>query len=448
MRKPPSNLDRVPPHNLEAEMAVLGSILLDNEAGKGVVGLLKVDWFYSTPNQIVYQIMGHLLEDGKGVDLVILREELNRRNALDMVGGMAYLLNLVEAVPSAANIEHYAGIVCEKAALRNLITASREIQSDAYDGAAAAEVLARAQERVRALQTSGKTAAFRPLAEVFHALYRRVDEIKEKGEPPRITTGFPDLDDGLELRGGKYVIVAALPAIGKSSLLANIVRHAAREYGCACFPLEEPAEDFAAFIWGQAARVSPRLIGHHQIKDPGAQDRLAATVGPLADLRAWVDDSGAMTPQEIGRRVEALQREHDIRVVIVDYLQLIDLPGVEKEYDALSRISPALKRIARTQNVVMLVACHLNREVISEFQRPSFRRLKGSSQIEQDADAIIGLWRAGKEGAPEHMDIGGVQHQVIKGAILKQRGGPTYEFKLAFDPTTTTFRSIASEAKA
>lgn len=431
-------IDRLPPHNAEAEDAVLGSCLMDpSEAMDRARAILRPGDFYREANARVYAAMLAIAQRGQPPDFLLLSEELRHRGQLEDMGGLGYLSRLVESVPTPVHVEHYARLVQEAAQRRQLITATGKIAARAYDQQAEMDsVWAESWEMLSRLQQDATTSAIQAPDERAMMLLELVHQMGERGAAG-VSSGLPDLDRALHgMRAGDLIIIAARPSIGKSALLQGISRHVAATHGPVLFCSVEMSReqvvtrDAAAFMgmdWREfeAAATRRRCTEEHT-------QALSRARARMESLPIHVYYSPRMTTADIRARGQEMRAKHGLQLLAVDYLQLLKDRVGERGVNDNSRIayvSSQLKAIAGELGVPLLVASQLSREVERRTPPiPEMADLRDSGAIEQDADVIVGLYRADKyypEGADDHEGKGG---RVVKGKarleILKQRNGP------------------------
>ncbi len=435
--------DRLPPHSTEAEMCLLASMMLDKEVVGEVVQIVTGEAFYQADHQIIFDVITGLYEQNRPVDAVILREELGKRQVLEEVGGTAYLAQILSSVPSAAHGAHYASIVREKSLLRQLISASNEILRDAYAPHEQAEnVLDRAEKRIFEIAEKKVSGQVTAMEDVLHEVFEMIENRGQRG----IETGFFELDDMMNgLQNGEMVIVAARPSMGKTAFAMNIMEHisADNRLPCAVFSLEMSKQQLA-----QRMLCSRGQIDAHKLRKGLLQSHeyahLANVVGELAKAPMWVDDSAGLTVMELRAKARRLKLQHGIKCIMIDYMQLMDNPGVESRQQQISEISRGIKAVARELNVPVICLSQLNRASEGrDGHRPRMSDLRESGSIEQDADVIALLHR---EDYYRMSEPDFVPDNVAEVIIAKQRNGPTGTVKLTFMNKTTRFENYSGQA--
>jgi replicative DNA helicase len=435
--------DRLPPHSIEAEMCVLASIMLDErkEVLSELISQINRDSFFQADHQIIFDVLLKLYEQNRPIDAVILYEELGKRQLLDEVGGEAYLGKILNTVPSAAHGHHYAGIVREKALLRQLISASNEILRDAYSPYESADkVLDDAERRIFQIAEKKVGSGIEPMEKVLHEVFDMIENRGQRG----IETGFHEMDDMLNgLQRGEMVIVAARPSMGKTAFAMNVIEHIAadQKMPVAVFSLEMSKQQLA-----QRMLCSRGQIDAHKLRKGmlNGQEyaKLAVVVGELAKAPIWVDDSPGLTPLELRAKARRLHMQHDVKCIMIDYMQLMDNPGVESRQQQISEISRAVKSIARELNIPVICLSQLNRQSEGrDGHRPRMSDLRESGSIEQDADVIMLLHR---EDYYRMSDPDFQPDNIAEVIIAKQRNGPTGTVKLTFLNKTTRFENLST----
>jgi replicative DNA helicase len=438
-----SAFDKLPPHAIEAEMCLLASMMLDKEIVGQVVQIVDREAFFQADHQIIFDVLLRLYEQNRPIDAIILREELIKRQLLDEVGGIQYLAAILNSVPSAAHGAHYAGIVREKALLRQLIAASNDILRDAYAPHEQAElVLDKAEKRIFEIAQKKIGNAMVPLEEVLHEVFEMIENRGQRG----IETGFFELDDMMNgLQNGEMVIIAARPSMGKTAFAMNVIEHIAADsiLPCAVFSLEMSKQQLA-----QRMLCSRGQIDAHKLRKGMLQAHeyahLANVVGELAKAQIWVDDSPGLTILDLRAKARRLKLQHDVKCIMIDYMQLMDNPGVESRQQQISEISRGIKSVARELNIPVLALSQLNRQSEGrDGHRPRMSDLRESGSIEQDADVIMLLHR---EDYYRMAEPDFTPDNIAEIIIAKQRNGPTGTVKLTFLNKTTRFENLSSHA--
>jgi replicative DNA helicase len=435
--------DRLPPHAIEAEMCVLASMMLDKEAIGEVAQRIDRESFFQADHQVIYDVLLKMYEQNRPIDAVLLREELAKRQLLEEVGGNAYLGTILNTVPSAAHALHYAGVVREKALLRQLIAASNDILRDAYAPHEQAElVLDKAEKRIFEIAQRKVGQAVVSMESVLHEVYDMIGSGGKKG----LLTDFYDLDDMLNgLQDGELIIVAARPSMGKTAFAMNVVEAVAANHRMpvAVFSLEMSKQQLAQRMLCSRADIDAHKLRKGMLSNDD-YTKLAVTVGELAKAQIWVDDSPGLTVLDLRAKARRLKLQHDIKCIMIDYMQLMDNPGVDSRQQQISEISRGIKAVARELNVPVMCLSQLNRASEGrDGHRPRMSDLRESGSIEQDADVIMLLHR---EDYYRRTEPDFIPDNIAEVIIAKQRNGPTGTVKLTFKDRTTRFENLAAQA--
>jgi replicative DNA helicase len=435
-------LRKVPPQSLDAEESVLGGILLDMHALDRVIEVLGVDDFYRETHRKILRAMLALSEKGEPIDLVTLTDTLRARGELQEVGGATYLAELVEKVPSAANITHYARIVREKAVLRSLINVSNEIASRCYSGEEDIErFLDEAERLIFDVSEKRVRPSFFKMGDMIMDTIKTIEKLFERKElVTGVPTGFIDLDRlTAGLQSSDLIIVAARPSVGKTAFVLNIAQHVAlhANIGVGIFSLEMSKEQLVLRMLCSEARVDNAKVRTGYL---GERDfpRLAMAAGRLAEAPIYIDDTPAQNVLELRAKARRLKREANIGLVIIDYLQLMrGLDAQENRTQELSEISRSLKSLAKELDIPVIALSQLNRQVEQRAdKRPVMSDIRESGSIEQDSDVILFIYRD-EVYKPDSQDEG-----VAEIIIGKQRNGPTGTVRLAFRKEYTRFDNL------
>jgi replicative DNA helicase len=439
-----AQFERQPPHNIEAEMCLIASMMLDKNVIGEAVQITSREAFYQADHQIIYSILVELWEKGAPIDAVILRGELVKRQLLDEVGGVDYLRQILESVPSAAHAPRYAKDVQDKYLLRSLIAVSNDNLRAAYaPHEDATEVVNAAVQRTFQMAERKLVHQLAPVGPVAEEVYANLEQ-PAHGDVP---TGFHDLDDMFAggLHNGEFVIVAARPSIGKTAYAAELVISAAYEQGLptAVFSMEMNKEQFVqrmicALAGVDAQKVRKRMMNQqewHRVAD------VTARLGAISE-RLWLDDTPTLTTLDVLSKLRKMRMRAGLKLIVLDYLQLMDAEG-ESRQQQITTISRGLKAIAREMNVPLVALSQLNRQVESrEGHRPRMSDLRESGSLEQDADTVMLLHREDyyRQTSPDF-----VPDNLAEVIVAKQRNGPVGTVKLTFDPRCTRFRNLAAQ---
>jgi replicative DNA helicase len=434
--------DRTLPHNLEAERSVLGAVLLRNEVINLAVELVKPHDFFRDAHRILFDKMVTLSEHGRPIDLVTLNEELARSGELEDVGGPAYIASLVDGVPRATNVEHYAAIVKEKSTRRSLIFAANKILSSAYAAEEeAAELVDEAERSVFQIAESGLRTGFVSLSQLVHDGFQTIEKLQErKGLVTGVPTGFEQLDEMTSgLQPSDLVIVAARPSMGKTSFTLNVAQHVGTttDMTVGFFSLEMSKEQLFMRLLTSEARIDAHRFRSGYL---GEQDyaRLATALGTLDRARVFIDDSAAIGVLEMRAKARRLKAEHGLHLLFIDYIQLMQGRGrFENRQQELASISRALKGLAKELQIPIVALSQLSRAPDARADhRPQLSDLRESGALEQDADVVMFIYRE------DHYNPEEATEGVAEIIIGKQRNGPTGVVKLAFIKEHTRFENL------
>jgi replicative DNA helicase len=438
--------DRLPPHNRDAERSVLGSMLRDNAVINDVMQLLDTEGFYFDAHQKIFQAIKTTYNDGHPVDILILKDNLQQAKQLEDVGGDIYLAELWEAAPTAANAEYYAKIVRDKAITRSLIHASTEILRDAYDQAyPAEEMLGAAERKVLDIADKGVTSNTYTLLTALNEAYTRIDQRAGRADPNAISgvaSGFIDLDQlTAGFQNSELIILAARPSVGKTAMALNIVRHVIVEEQMPVLfvSLEQTRIELAERLLAAQARVDSHKLrkGHLSGDDIG---KLHSAGDVLRNAQLFIDDSPSQGMLRIMANARRLTIRNGIRLVVIDYLQLIDPENRrDPRQEQVAQISRRLKHLARELEIPVMALAQVNRSSEDRTDhRPRLADLRESGSIEQDADTCLMLHRPGRfDGSQED--------NIIEVIVAKQRNGPTGEVTLAYLKQYMRFENYAGD---
>ena len=438
-----SLLERVPPQSLEAERAVLGSLLLVNEHINQVIDLLSTDEFYSRKHRAIYQAILDLYNRGEPADFLTLQEELRRRDKLESVGGVEFLSGLTDVVPSAGNVAHYARLVRETAALRALIQAATEILSAAYqEDEAPDRLLDDAESRIFQIAERRLAADLIPLKDIVRRAMEHIDRIHDRGTAiTGLDTGFTDLN---ELTAGfqpsELIVLASRPSIGKTTFALNLADRVATRADdpkpVALFSLEMSTQQLAQNLLCLHGRLDAQRLRKGMLSKEELS-KLNLEVGALEQAPIYLSESPSLSILSLRAKARRLKRQHDIQLVIIDYLQLMEPPPGDSRQQQVAEISRAVKGLARELGVPVLALSQLNRSPEArEDHRPRLADLRESGAIEQDADVVILLHR--DDAYDQNKNPG-----VAELDVAKQRNGPTGKVRLAFLRECLRFDNIA-----
>ena len=433
---------RVLPHNTEAERTVLGAVFVDNGAFNSVAELLTREDFYSEAHRRVFDGMAALAERSQPIDLVTLKDELGRRQLLEAAGGTAYLAGLLDGLPRITNVQDWCRIVKEKAVLRAMIHAGSRIVQSCYEGEhEVAELLDRAEKSIFDIAERRIRQGFVGIRDIVKESFRTIDQLSQSRElVTGVPTGFADLDERTSgLQKGDLIIVAARPAMGKTSFCLNVAQHAALRAGetVGVFSLEMSKEQLVLRMLCADARVDAHRLRTGKLSEKDWA-RLAKAYADLSAARIFIDDSATLTPLEMRAKCRRLKAEHGLGLVIVDYLQLMQGGGrVENRQQEIASISRSLKGLAKDLSVPVIALSQLSRAPEArQDRRPQLADLRESGAIEQDADVVMFIYRE-EEHKPTDENRG-----IAEIIIGKQRNGPTGTLKLVFIKEFTRFENL------
>ncbi|MFN2164742.1 MAG: replicative DNA helicase, partial [Anaerolineae bacterium] len=413
--------DRFVPANPEAEQAVLGSLLIDPDAVIKVASFLKAEDFYQEKNGWIFQAILDLHERREPADFVTVTDELERRRQLAEVGGSPYVLDLINAVPTAIHVEHYAHIVERTSVLRKLIRAAGQIAQLAYDETTedVQEVVDRAEQIVFGVAENRAQRDLTAVRTIMPDVVDRIDFLyHHRGEILGVPTGFKLLDRVLGgLQKSDLIILAARPGVGKTSLAVSIAQNAARKYGkrVALFSLEMSNEQLVQRMLAAETGIDSQRLRLGDIHGEDEWHRLMEAAGALSETHIFIDDTPAVTAMELRTKARRLYAEHDLDMIVVDYLQLMSGGGRnENRVQEISNISRGLKGLARELNLPVLALSQLSRAVESrQDKRPILSDLRDSGSIEQDADVVLFIYR-------EEMYVEETERQNIADVIVSK----------------------------
>ena len=431
------------PHNLEAERCVLGAILIHNEAFNVAAELVDQDDFFREAHRLVFERMIDLNERQQAIDFVTLKDELNRSGDLDKVGGPAYISTLADGVPRSTNVEHYARIVKEKAALRKLIYTANKIVASAYSAEDEADaVIDRAEQQIFSIAEDKIHTGFVPLSDLVQDGFARIEKLQEnKSVVTGVPTGFADIDEMTSgLQPQDLVIIAARPSMGKTAFALNIAHHVGTktDRNVGVFSLEMSKEQLFIRLLTSEAQIDASRFRTGMLSEADYL-KLSEAMGKLSEANVFIDDSPGLGVLEMRAKSRRLKAERGLDLVIIDYLQLMTGRGrYENRTLELASISRALKNLAKEIDVPVVALSQLSRapEARSD-HRPQLSDLRESGALEQDADVVMFIFREDMyEETPDNQNTA----EIIVG---KQRNGPTGVVKLAFLKQQTRFESLA-----
>ena len=444
--RPPTAVrpERVPPHNIDAEMSLLGAMMLDRDAIGNVLPVLNRDdaaCFYRPEHEQIFTVLVDLYDANQVIDLVTVQEELQRRDLLGQVGGVPYIVQLAESVPSITNAERYARIVRDKGTLRELIRCSDEITRTAYaDKEPTDELLDAAEQKFFAVTERRVTRQASKLRDLLATLYEQVEQRREH-HLSGLPTGFTELDDlTTGLQAGDFIIVAGRPSMGKTALGLTMCEHMAvnENLPVAFFSMEMSNQQVAQRILCSRGKIDTHQFRKGMIGEPEIE-RLGYVCEELANTPFFVDDTPGMSILELRAKARRLWRQHDIKAVFVDYIQLMRASGAETRQQEITTISAGLKALGRELNIPIVALAQLNRQAEGrEGHRPRMSDLRESGALEQDADVILLIHRE-EYYKPQDVEAQGTAEVIV----AKQRNGPTDIVRLHFNKRLTRFDNLS-----
>jgi replicative DNA helicase len=436
-----SNL-KLPPQNLEAEQAVLGSILIDKNAIFRVADILAPQDFYSPVHEKIYEGIMVLYEKRQPIDVMTLANWLRENDQLTNIGGSTYLAELTNQVTTASHVEHYAGIVKEKKVRRDLIKASAEITEQAFDPMEIEDILDDIEQKILSISQKTMPQNFTAVSEELRTAIERINKMRDSGTMRGIPTGFPALDNKLSgLQKSDLVILGARPSAGKTSLALDIARQAALGgASVGIFSLEMAREQVIDRIISAESQVPLWNILTGKIQSDMDTQMILQSIDKLSNMKLFIDDSPSLTVLQMRSMARRLQVEHGLDLLVVDYLQLVKpRTNSDNVVQQITEVSRGMKALARELKVPVLVLSQLSRGVEQrDHKEPRLSDLRDSGSIEQDADVVLFIYRENAE-----MDANGNNSQGIrKIRIAKHRNGAIGEVELMFDGERASFKSI------
>ncbi|MDD3655662.1 MAG: replicative DNA helicase [Atribacterota bacterium] len=440
-------LTRSAPQNISAEQATLGSILLEKDSILNCIEILQPEDFYKSAHQIIYQCALDLFEKNQAVDLVTLTEELKKMKQLDDVGGASYLATLMSSVPTAANVVYYAKIVEEKAILRKLINHATQIVTMGYEEQEEARVLLdKAENLIFDVSQQKIKNFFSPLKDLLTESFEKIEDLYHSGNfITGVPSGFITFDElTTGFQRSELVIVAGRPSMGKTAFCLNIAQFAAMQHKIpvAIFSLEMSKSQIVQRMLCSEARIDTHAL-RRGIMPEEDWPKLSLAAGRLSAAPIFVDDTAGISPLEIKAKARRLKAKHELGLILIDYLQLIQTGlKIENRQQEISQISRSLKGLARELNIPVIAVSQLSRAVEQRSnQRPRLSDLRESGALEQDADVVVFIYRE------EYYKPKSSKKGIAEVIISKQRNGPTGTVELAFLKEYTRFENLARIAE-
>ena len=441
--------DKIPPHAIESEAALLGSMILESRIIGDVIEIIKgPDDFYQEKHGLIYGALVHLYDHHEKVDVVQLKQRLHDQGHLETCGGVTYLIEIAQSVPDPTNAQYYAKLVREKAVLRQLIDATGRILYDAYTSREPVQhLLDSAEKEIFKIAESPGGADMATLEQLVHETYQKL-EAQEGRHITGLATGFYDLDEMTAgLQPGELIILAARPSMGKTAFALNVAEHVgvSDQQAVAVFSLEMSRQQLAQRLLCSRSGVDAQRVRRNMLRSDD-WPRLHQAMGELSDAPFFIDDTPGLTLLQLRAKARRMAARYDIKLIVIDYLQLMSSPGSESRQQEVSELSRGIKAMARDLSLPVICLSQLNRQAEGrEGHRPRMSDLRESGSIEQDADVVMMLHREeyyhvnDPEWAEKYPEKQGGAEVII----AKQRNGPTGVVELRFDGATTRFQNLA-----
>ena len=438
-------IKKIMPHNLEAERSVIGAILMDNELIAPATELLTGDDFYSRANGLVFDAMVELYQERRPIDAVTLSNKLKEKNAPEEMSGPEFIREILNSVPTSANLKHYAQIVYEKSTLRRLIRITEEISKDCYLAQDKLEdILENTEKSIFNLVQSRNNREYVPMSDIVIEVLRKIElASKTKGHITGLSTGFADLDfKTAGLQPSDFILIAARPSMGKTAFSLSLLDHVVvkKQQSAVIFSLEMSKEQLVNRLFAMEARIDAQNIRSGNLTDE-EWEHLVTASEVLGSSKLIIDDTPGISITEMRSKCRRYKMDMDIQLIVVDYIQLMSAGGKsDSRQQEVSNISRSLKGLARELNVPIIVLSQLNRAVENRTDhRPMLSDIRESGAIEQDADVIMFLYR------DDYYNPETEEKNIAEIIIAKQRNGPTGTIKLAWQPRYTRFVNMMRE---
>ncbi len=451
MRKKDASIEKLPPQNLEAETSLLGALLIDKNAITKIADIIRPDDFYRDSNGMIYEAMVDLYEQREPIDVVSLSNRLSECKQLETIGGRSALAGLANSVPSSSHIVTYANIIQKKATLRRLLSVASEITDLGYQETDEIEVLLdKAEQQIFGVSQKYLKQNFIPIKSVLTDAFDRIDELhRESGKLRGIPTGFTEMDNLLAgLQKSDLVILAARPSLGKTTLALDIARQVAidSKIPVGIFSLEMSKEQLVDRMLCAQAHVDLWRMRTGRLSDDEDFSSIGNAMGILSEAPIYIDDSANSTIMEIRTKARRLQAEHNLGLIILDYLQLMQGDTyTDNRVQEISQITRSLKGIARELNIPILALSQLSRAVESRTPPvPKLADLRESGSIEQDADVVMFIYRE----AMYKKDIDAERKHISEIHVAKHRNGPTGVIQLYFDENRVSFKNLEKKIQS
>ncbi len=438
---------KTPPSNIEAEQSVLGSLMLDKDAIVKIADFLQPNDFYKNKHKTLFETMLELYEERDPIDVLSISNKLEEKGKLEEVGGSGYIASLVNIVPSASHVVHYAKVIQKKAMLRRLITTANKIVEMSYSGTEDVDkLLDEAEQGIFKVSQKYLKQDFIPIKSILESAFDRIDELhKDDASVRGVPTGFPDIDKVLAgFQKSDLIILAARPSIGKTTIALDIARQIGvqAKVPVGIFSLEMSSDQLIDRMLAAQAGIDLWRLRTGKLRDKGPEndfEKINEAMGILSEAPIYIDDTASANIMEMRTMARRLQSEHNLGLIIIDYLQLMEgrNSSGENRVQEISEISRALKQLARELNIPILALSQLSRQVESRSpQIPKLSDLRESGSIEQDADVVMMLYREDRE-KPDTPN-----KNIVEVIIAKHRNGPLGKASLYFQEESTTFKSL------
>lgn len=435
-------MSRVPPQSIEAEQSVLGAMLLDKDAIATATETLKPEDFYKEANGAIFHAIVQIYNRSQPVDLITLSEQLKNTDILEQVGGVAYISDLANSVPSSSNVRYYANIVEEKSLMRKLIKASSEILDKSYEGTEeVSELIEMAEKKIFDISQGQSSEGFVPIRQVLLEAFENIEKVfQSQGSITGISTGFSDIDTKTSgLQKSDFVLVAARPSMGKTAFALNIAQHVAvkEKVPVAIFSLEMSKDQLIHRMLSAESHIDSQKLRTGDLQEED-WDKLARGMAVLSEAPIFIDDTPGISTMEMRAKCRRLKMEHGLDLILIDYLQLMSGDRrSESRQQEISEISRSLKALAREMDCPVVALSQLSRAPEARADhRPILSDLRESGAIEQDADVVMFLYR------DEYYNLDTEEKNIGEVSIAKQRNGPTGVVKLVWLGQFTKFANL------
>ncbi len=437
---------RVPPHNLEAETATLGAVLLDSSALTRVIDFIRADDFYRQSNRIIFDAIVRLWDRNESIDLITLTNELTAAGELERAGGAAYISSLTTEVPTSANVEYYAQIVQQSSLRRNLIRLAAELTERGYDESTPTRrVLEDAEQRIFDLTETNQTHSFLPARDVVKRTVAAIEKLyHNQDDYTGIPTGFPDLDNMTSgFQDSEFIVIGARPSVGKTALALTMAANMSiqQQIPVGFFTLEMSDMALMQRLVAAEAKIGSQTIRTGMLR-PSDFASLTSAAGRIYEAPLWISDTPGMRLLDLRAQARRMVSQHGVRIIFVDYITLITSENVDlPRHEQIAEVSRSLKALARELNVPVVALSQVTRD--TEGKRPLLSNIRESGSIEQDADVVVFLHRERnvERDTTETMNV--VETEVI---VAKQRNGPVGTIRLAFVPKFAKFEILAHDS--